>query len=344
MENTAIRSKRYNALDGLRAFAIIGIVLMHVRANGGYQVGGFVFNQMIPAFTNLVFLFMMISGFGMCYGYFEKIVERKITVEEFYNKRYVKIWPFFALLCILDLVMSPSVHSVYEVFANLTLCQGLLPNAKIEVIGVGWTLGVIFVFYLLFPFFCYLLSNHRRAWLTFAVALIYNILCTVYFFDGNHMPEGFSARTSFIYCAVFFVTGGLIYLYRDKLEIFAMKYRLLALLLCMIATVAYFVAGAYAGMILLLSSVLLIYALGINREGILINPVTKFIGGISFEIYLCHMVIYRVLEKFHLNHLLANDLVAYIVASIGTIAGAIMFSVCIKWIMNKANGLKAFNK
>ena len=33
---------------------------------------------------------------------------------------------------------------------------------------------------------------------------------------------------------------------------------------------------------------------------VLVNPVAKFLGGISFEIYLCHMVIYRVLEKFHL--------------------------------------------
>lgn len=86
---------------------------------------------------------MMVSGFGMCCGYYQKIIDQKISVEDFYKKRYIKIWPYFALLCALDFMMSPSKESVFEVFANLTLCQGLLPNAKISVIGVSWTLAVI---------------------------------------------------------------------------------------------------------------------------------------------------------------------------------------------------------
>ena len=114
-------------------------------------MGGFVFERMIPSFTNLVFLFMMVSGFGMCCGYYQKFKDQKIGVVDFYKKRYSKIWPYFALLCVLDFVMSPSKSALYEVFANLTLCQGLLPNMNISVIGVSWTLAVIFVFYLLFP-------------------------------------------------------------------------------------------------------------------------------------------------------------------------------------------------
>lgn len=143
--------EKYEGIDGLKAYAIIGIVLMHVIANGEYRIEGFVFERLIPSFTNLVFLFMMVSGFGMCCGYCQKIVDQKISVEDFYKKRYIKIWPYFALLCALDFVISPSKESLFEVFANLTLCQGLLPNANISVIGVSWTLAVIFVFYMLFP-------------------------------------------------------------------------------------------------------------------------------------------------------------------------------------------------
>ena len=61
---------RYEGIDGLKAYAIIGIALMHVLANGEYGIGGFVFERLIPSFTNLVFLFMMVSGFGMCCGYY----------------------------------------------------------------------------------------------------------------------------------------------------------------------------------------------------------------------------------------------------------------------------------
>ena len=69
--------------------------------------------------------------------------------------------------------------------------------------------------------------------------------------------------------------------------------------------------------------------------GVLGNPVVKFLGGISFEIYLCHMVIYRVLEKLHLVHLFGNGLLAYIFTAIAVICGSIVFSVCAKWFLNK---------
>ena len=76
----SIKAERYEGIDGLKAYAIIGIALMHVLANGEYWIGGFVFERLIPSFTNLVFLFMMVSGFGMCCGYYQKIIDQKIRV------------------------------------------------------------------------------------------------------------------------------------------------------------------------------------------------------------------------------------------------------------------------
>lgn len=206
--SSEVNKKRYNAINGLRAFSAIGIIMMHVLANGDYSLSGFVFEEFIPSFTNLVFLFMVISGFAMCCGYCEKIINNKISFEQFYKNRYLKIWPFFALLSLMDLVISPSVNSLYEVFANMTLCFGFLPK-NISVIGVGWFLGVVFIFYLVFPFICFLLSNKRRAWFSFAVALIFNVVCSAYFEIG---------RTNFAYCLVYFLLGGLIYLYHEQID------------------------------------------------------------------------------------------------------------------------------
>ena len=110
----AIKADRYEGIDGLKAYAIIGIALMHVRAKGEYGIGGFVFERLIPSFTNLVFLFMMVSGFGMCCGYYQKIIDQKISMEDFYKKRYIKIWPYFALLCALEFVISPSKESLFR--------------------------------------------------------------------------------------------------------------------------------------------------------------------------------------------------------------------------------------
>lgn len=285
------------------------------------------FERLIPSFTNLVFLFMMVSGFGMCCGYYQKIVDQKISVEDFYKRRYIKIWPYFALLCVLDFVIQPSKESVFEVFANLTLCQGLLPNAKISVIGVSWTLAVIFVFYMLFPFFCFLIGNKKRAWGVAVVALIFNWLCSSYFSAG---------RGNIVYDAIYFIAGGLVFLYRKELVEFSSKHKVIAGAILLIATVSYFAVGGYTLMMLFFCVAALIYTLGCRTGGgVLVNPVAKFLGGISFEIYLCHMVIYRVLEKLHLVHLFENGLLAYIFTAIAVICGSVVFSVCAKWFLNK---------
>lgn len=262
----ATKADRYEGIDGLKAYAIIGIALMHVLANGEYGIGGFVFERLIPSFTNLVFLFMMVSGFGMCCGYYQKIVDQKISVEDFYKKRYIKIWPYFALLCALDFVISPSKESLFEVFANLTLCQGLLPNANISVIGVSWTLAVIFVFYMLFPFFCFLIGNKKRAWGVAVAALVFNWVCSSYFFDANHVIK-FSARTSVVYDAIYFIVGGLIFLYRKELAEFASKYKVFAGAILLIATVAYFAVGGNTLTMLFFCVAALVYTLGCNRRG-----------------------------------------------------------------------------
>ena len=254
----ATKADRYEGIDGLKAYAIIGIALMHVLANGEYGIGGFVFEWLIPSFTNLVFLFMMVSGFGMCCGYYQKIVDQKISVEDFYKKRYVKIWPYFALLCALDFVISPSKESLFEVFANLTLCQGLLPNANISVIGVSWTLAVIFAFYMLFPFFCFLIGNKKRAWGVAVAALVFNWLC------GNYFNAG---RTNIVYDAIYFIAGGLIFLYRKELAEFASKYKFIAGAILLIATVVYFAVGGSTLTMLLFCVAALVYTLGCNRGG-----------------------------------------------------------------------------
>lgn len=68
MNETMNTRERYEGIDGMKAYAIIGTVLMHILANRKYGLGGFVFERLIPSFTNLVFLFMMISGFVHLFG------------------------------------------------------------------------------------------------------------------------------------------------------------------------------------------------------------------------------------------------------------------------------------
>lgn len=244
-----MEKRHYGAIDGLRMIAAFGIAMMHIRANSNYEITGYVYNTIIPSFTNFVFLFMTVSAFGMCCGYYDKMLKNQVNLTEFYGKRFKKILPFFGTLVLLDIIMSPSVASLYEGFADLTLAFGLLPNAgNITVIGIGWFLGLVFVFYLIFPFFCVLIENKRRAWMAFAVSLMYNFVCANYFEVG---------RSNILYSACFFLAGGLIFLYREEI---AKLNRWIALGAAGCAVVLYYPIGGNAMMCLLVSSSLLIYA------------------------------------------------------------------------------------
>jgi peptidoglycan/LPS O-acetylase OafA/YrhL len=212
-----------------------------------------------------------------------------------------------------------------------------LPNANISVIGVSWTLAVIFVFYMLFPFFCFLIGNKRRAWGVAVVALIFNFLCDIYFFDESHIA-GFNPRINIIYDAIYFIAGGLIFLYRKELAKLSSKHRMIASLILLTAIVAYFAIGSSTITILLFCVTVLIYTIGCNCDG-LDNSIPKFLSGICFEIYLCHMVIYRVLERIHFVHLFGNGLLAYIFTAIAVICGSIVFSVCAKWFLSKVESV-----
>ncbi len=317
--------KRYGTLDGIRAISCMGIVAMHLFGNAQYDVHGFLFEDFVPSLTNLVFLFMTISGFGMCCGYYDRLIKRQPDIVDFYKRRYKKILPFFALLCLVDFIISPSKDALFEVFANLTLCFGLIPNADITVVGVGWFLGVVFAFYLLFPFFCYLLADKRRAWLSFAASILMNYVCANYFNAG---------RNAIAYSFVYFMVGGMVFLYKDVIK--ENKLTRAVLLIVMLGLIMAYYSVAYKTLIMILfNMIVLVYAVVASDNNILNVWPLKMLGGISFEVYLCHMMIYRVVEKVHLLRMFSNEYVNYLFVYIAVLGGAISFAIFGKWLINK---------
>ena len=321
--------ERYTNLDGLRAYACIGIILMHVESNGNYNLLGYIFTRIIPSFNDFVYLFMMISAFSLCCGYFDKFINNSISLEQFYKKRYSRIWPFFALFCTLELLINFSINFVYEWFADLTLVFGLIPNHNIQVVGVGWFLGTIFAFYIFFPFFVFLISNKIRAWTAMCAVIILHYLCIVRFIAA-------ATRENIIFSGIFFLGGGLLYLYRNEYKKISIPMGII--LMCIIPFLYYFMRGDYVSLIIFSDMIVVCVSFNVTISKIIFrNKVILFVSSISMEMYLCHMFVYRALEKTDVMYMFDNQIINYMFDSIVTIIGAIALAFFIKQVLHIIN-------
>lgn len=348
-------NERYSSLDGMRSYAAIGLTVMHVLANIDVvpDKSTFLYGTVIPSFTYFVYMFFMISAFSMCCGYYERIKTRQISMNSFYKKRYQRILPYFALLILIDCLAphgdnkfemstmasgvidseNPILCKLYESFANLTLCFNLLPNPDIKVVGVGWYLGLVFLFYMLFPFFVFMLDNKRRMWWSLLLSFVFCYIAIEYFFSDKFVNFKMG-RHNMIYSAPYFIVGGGIFLYRTTIVSWMKRYKWLMLAICWLAVAGVWMTKHSGYELVVVTSALcglwLCYAIGTNGC-ILNNKVTHYLSNISMEVYLCHMMAFRGVEMLHLSRYIQQPDLLYWLTCILTLAAAIVFSHIVKY-------------
>ena len=158
-------------------------------------------------------------------------------------------------------------------------------------------------------------KKQERAWAAFIISLLLNYVGGSYFDIG---------RTNIIYCLCYLIAGGLIYLYRKDLEQFSSKHQWISLAAIIVSVGLYFLIKSNTLTMLLASSSMLTYALG-RKRGILTNPCTKFVSSLSMEIYLSHMVLFRLVEKMGLNTMIGNGWVQYVFTVVIVLAAQLFF-------------------
>lgn len=306
--------------------------MMHVQANMDVKPSENLFtHSVIPWFTNFTLLFMMISAFSMCCGYYERVKMGAIKPAKFWSKRYHRTWPFFAMMVIISFMMEPSWSTFCQSFANLTMCFNLLPNPHIEIIGVGWFLGTVFTFYMLFPFFTYLLDTKKKGWVVLVLSLLFCYIASTYFSTPDMVVKKID-RVNIIYSAPFFIVGGMIYLYRHQVQEWVQKHWAVMLIVCVAMTILRFAVKMEGSGILpdlMVFSAWLMYAIG-TKDVVLNNRVARYLSGISMEIYLCHMMFYRVASMLHIEKFVQQRDMVYALTVVSTLVGAICFSHIVK--------------
>mgnify|MGYP004463178697 CR=1 FL=1 len=332
---TISSNNRYENLDGLKVIAAFGIVAMHVSSNMGHPLTSKIATNIIGSMTHFVKLFLILSGFGMCCGYYEMFKSGKVNLEKFYIRRFAKNVPFFALLIFIDTLFSIKTVLWRDVFASLTMAFNLFPSHDMSIIGVSWTLGVIFVFYFMFPFYVFLISTTKRAWLTMIICFILNWCCCDYY-ESVDKTDG----ANFLFLSIYFVIGGVLYLYRERIQKKVSRVpKFLVLLATAVITIIWYLIPINEFSFFFTVKTVILFAMWIvfaisQPTKLLKNNITKTLSQVSLEVYLSHMMVFRIVEKVEIINRINNGNIAYIIVLFLTIALTIAFALIAKKVID----------
>lgn len=60
------------------------------------------------------------------------------------------------------------------------------------------------------------------------------------------------------------------------------------------------------------------------------NRVMDFLSNISMEIYLCHMLMFRIVERIHLENFIQDENLLFIVTCVAGIGASVVFSYVVR--------------
>jgi peptidoglycan/LPS O-acetylase OafA/YrhL/acyl-CoA-binding protein len=286
-------------VDGLRAFAVIAVLLFHL--NNSLLTGGYVG----------VDVFFVISGFLITRLIVKEIEQTsRFDFINFYCRRIKRLFPalFFVLLCTLLaglILFAPSNlrflgRSITA--AALSLSNGLFwlesgyfnATASTKPLLHTWSLGVEEQFYLIWPFILFLVAckGHKKFWLATICFLGVLSLGSNLLLQKSHLSALYDLMPFRVF--EFCIGASMVWLiqYRPKLNLL-MEFLCLLGLGMMLYAAFYFtkdtIFPSYNALIPTIGAALVIYAGSTKYTGTLFsNKIAVALGLISYSLYLVH--------------------------------------------------------
>jgi peptidoglycan/LPS O-acetylase OafA/YrhL len=199
------QQKEIASLTGVRFMLVSMVFLIHyvdrLTSLGSFATG--IVNQ----FYLSLHMFFVLSGFVICYKYYDQAEANSSFLPGYYLKRFSKIYPVFFVLTTLTYFVwalkSPEhLHLLKEWLLNISFIKGFSEDYYLSGIGPSWSLTVEEFFYFFSPFI-FLLARKRGiffrqviAWWLIGAALLFIFKAFPY--------KGFFANAYFVYFATFF--------------------------------------------------------------------------------------------------------------------------------------------
>lgn len=314
----AIELKRYDFIDALRGYAILGVVFVHasqwVRPSSDWlrlaaSEGG-----------RGVQLFFLVSALTLFLSMSVRRDNEKHPMLSFALRRFFRIAPMFYAAAVVYTVYfglgprywAPDGIEAWYIPLTLLFLHGWHPETISSVVPGGWTIAVEMNFYLCVPLlFVYLTTVTRTLLVLLASLLLAWVLggavealfATQYSAEQKYMAEGFAFFWFFSQLPIFLMG---VLLYRILRLMGDFKDERLGLLLIIIAPflwVSFLDVDTYRDLLpphVLYGVSFVIFSLGLYLypSQWLVNPVIRWIGRISFSVYLTHFAVIFILRDF----------------------------------------------
>jgi len=304
-----LQGTRFEALDGMRGYAVLAVVLMHARwtPGGGYGVT----------------VFFVLSGFLIAYLLLNE-QERygKINISDFYKRRVVRLVPalyfMFAVVAIWSILLAPEPFGIASAwgmiygifyFSNWAAAfPDLFPFGWLGTLAHTWTLAVEAQFYILFPLIFLFFRRFSYAvsacvlFMAFILACLYRI-----FMYKNGVSLAYLVNATDVNSSGLILGVSLAYAVKawggwNPPSIVSIPC-LAVFIVTTIIYVPWFIdPGTAVKGLVEMGTALSIWSLlnpGAVAKVFFCNPVIMFIGRISYSLYLWHFPVFIALEQGH---------------------------------------------
>lgn len=311
----------FPGLNGLRFFAASAVIISHVELVKSVFGLKSYWNE--PMFFNLgglgVYFFFVLSGFLITYLLLvEKQKTNSVEVKKFYLRRVLRIWPLYYFILILGFFVLPYFPQIKisyleasfnEFFyQNLVLYILILPNLAFSMypavphIGQAWSIGVEEQFYFFWPWLIKKSKNILKSLIAF-IFIIILLKVIVLFLPLSiqklywYIPlKRFLAMSKLESMAIGGIGAYVIFNKITKLQNLIYNQFVFMGSLFAIPFIVYYSPDAIQDGIHLVYSVLFLIIIsnvssGKNLWLKLENKVFRFLGNISYGIYMYHLII-----------------------------------------------------
>lgn len=308
--------KKLDYIDATRGLAIIGVLMVHCSQHGN--------NLLHPIVSNIfgngargVQLFYVASAFTLFLSLANRSGREEGTYRNFFIRRLFRIAPMYYIGVAYYLWQNgtgpgywlgdaPGISGA-NVASNLLFLHGFNPYWITSVVPGGWSIAVEMLFYCLIPFLFMRIKNLNQAMVFFIITLLFKLLLHAFFLKFRLISsERLWDEYLFFYLPAqlpVFACGIVLYylITTPRGEWQVKPFNLLLLSTMFIANLLAGVNFLFPTHILFaMGFVAFVYTLSQKQFSLIVNPVTTYIGKVSYSLYIVHLAVLYWMEHWGL--------------------------------------------